>query len=308
MGFQHYLSDDFGNVHPVEGRDWNQWVSASRTRNWCKRNPLQDWLHAHGDAAGFERDSDPDPRTDLREFIFAKGHAFEAEVVALISRRVSVFTNEGFERPTQSIDACRQTFDAMTRGEPLVAQGVLWNPQNRTYGAADILVCSDVLRSLFPEALCAAEATEGAPGIGLWDCHYRVVDIKYTTLKPDKHGNATSELLPYMVQVFLYNEALGRIQDFTPGASYLLRRGWTGPGREESREMHGSPGSRASRRVRQTRDVGRHRQRRHCLKGSISNLASVIGCVRSHREQARTIERGRDGPHTKAHSCRRRTW
>ncbi len=229
MSFEHYTMDDRGTVHSPEGRDWNQWVSASRTRNWCKRNPLQDWLNLYGEAAGFERDPEPDPRTDFREFIFAKGHAFEAEVLRLLSDRAAVFHVEGFDWPSQSLDACRMTFDAMVRREPVIAQGVLWNPANRTYGAADLLVRSDVLRSLFPDAITREQSAIGAPRIGLSVCHYRVIDIKFTTLKLDRRWNASLEHLDYMAQTFVYNEALGRIQGYLPEASYLLGRSWTGP-------------------------------------------------------------------------------
>lgn len=229
MGFEQYITDDFGNAHPPAARDWDQWVSASRTRNWCKRNALHDWLERHGDVAGFERDPDPDPRTDFREFIFAQGRAFEAGVLALLSRRVSVFTIGGFERPAQSLDACRETYAAMVRAEPIISQGVLWNPQNQTYGAADALIRSDVLHALFPEAISATEVGRGAPGLSLGNCHYRVVDMKFTTLRLDKRGNASSEHLPYTAQVFLYNEALGRIQGYTPEHSYILGRSWSGP-------------------------------------------------------------------------------
>lgn len=236
MSLEHYINDDTGQASPPDLRVWDEWISASRTRNWCLRNPLQDWLERHGDAAGFQRDPEPDPRTDFREFIFAKGQAFEAAVLSLLARRVAVYAIQGFDRPTLSMDACRQTFDAMARAEPVIAQAVLWNPQNQTYGAADLLVRSDVLNSLFSDSIPADEAMNGAPGLGLARVHYRVVDIKYTTLKLDKRGNAGSEHLPYMAQVFLYNQALGRIQEYTPPQAYLLGRSWSGPGGEEGRD------------------------------------------------------------------------
>src|SRR5690606_22637106 len=132
----------------------------------------------------------------------------------------NVFAIEGFDKPTMSMEACRETFGAMARGEECISQGVLWNPANRTYGAADLLVRSDVLRSLFPDALTADEAKRGAPGLALVDVHYRVVDIKFTTLHLDRHGSASADHLPYMAQVFVYNEALGRIQGHLPDTSY----------------------------------------------------------------------------------------
>ena len=229
MSFEHYTPDDEGAVDDPTNRDWSRWVSASRTRNWCKRNPLQDWLELHGEKAGFERDPEPDPRTDFREFIFAKGRAFEAKVVELLSQRMTILAIDGFERPTMSHEACRKTFDAMARGEECITQGVLWNPVNRTYGAADLLVRSDVLRSLFPDALSEAEALIGAPTLGLASRHYRVIDIKFTTLRLDRHWNASRDLLPYSAQVFIYNRALGQTQGYLPPASYLLGRSWTGP-------------------------------------------------------------------------------
>ncbi len=210
--------------------DWDTWVSASRTRNFCLGNGLQDWLDRHGDAARFDRDAAVDERTDFREFIFAKGHAFEAAVVKLVDERIGMHTITCCERPTQCLHACRLTFESMKNGPPIIHQGVLWNPANRTYGAADLLIRSDVLRDLFPDALSSEEAMEGAAGLGASRWHYRVVDIKFTSLHLDRHWNASSgDHLPYMAQTFLYNEALGRIQGYLPANSYLLGRSWEGP-------------------------------------------------------------------------------
>src|SRR3990172_1270313 len=166
MSFDAYTTDDEGVVHQPLARVWTRWVSASRTRNWCLDNTLQDWLQRYGEVAGFTRDPELDARTDFRQFIFDKGHQFEAEVVELLHERVGVVAIDCGDWSTQSLDACRQTFEAMARGEPIIHQGVLWNPANETYGAADLLVRSDVLRSLFPDALSEAEAVEGAAGLG----------------------------------------------------------------------------------------------------------------------------------------------
>jgi len=229
MSLDAYTTDDQGVVHEPGARDWIRWVSASRTRNWCLANTLQDWLERYGEAAGFARDPEPDERTDFRQFIFDRGHQFEAEVVKLLHERVGVVAIDCGDWSTQSFDAGRQTFEAMARGEAIIHQGVLWNPANETYGAADLLVRSDVLRSLFPDTLSEAEATECATGLGTRRWHYRVVDIKFTSLRLDRHWNAGTSHLPYMAQTFIYNEALGRIQGYLPPVSYLLGRSWEGP-------------------------------------------------------------------------------
>jgi hypothetical protein len=120
-----------------------------------------------------------------------------------------------------------ETFAAMRAGVPVIHQGVVRDPQHRVFGAPDLLVRSDVLRSLFPAAIGEEESRMAALDLGgPW--HYRVVDIKFSTLHLlvngtlDNSGSAQA----YKLQTFVYNRALGRIQGFEPQASYLLGRGW----------------------------------------------------------------------------------
>ena len=79
---------------------------------------------------------------------------------------------------------------------------------------ADLLVRSDVLARLFPDSIPPDRALEDAPGLGLTDRHYRVIDIKFKGIhinQEDEVG-ATKGLLPFQAQVWVYNRALGRIQ------------------------------------------------------------------------------------------------
>jgi hypothetical protein len=89
-------------------------------------------------------------------------------------------------------------------------------------GVPALLVRSDVLGDLLGELI-------GGPHPALprergRESHYVVVDIKFVTLRVLKDGNASSEHVPYMVQNEIYNEALGRMQGYTPSASYLVGR------------------------------------------------------------------------------------
>ena len=216
IGFDAYLRNDTGTeIVPEEKADWRHWVSASRTRNWSRKDPLLDWLHLYGLEKGYERDAEPDLRTDFQEFVFRKGREFETAVVRHLGTIEPVFVIASGVEAVTSLEACRETFEAMRRGEPIIHQGVLRNPQTRTYGATDILIRSDVLYRLFPNALSAAEATVGAPGMGA------------AKLKLDKKWHAANDHLAYMVQTFLYSEALGRIQGYHTPTSYLLGRGWS---------------------------------------------------------------------------------
>lgn len=220
--------DDGTECAPTTREDWRDWVSASKTRNRLIDDPILDWLDLYGTERGYPRDDelpDYDERFDFMRFILAKGRQFESAACDWLSDRHDLVRIGTDWTDTQDVDAARRTWEELQQGREIVAQGVLWNPQARTYGAPDLLVRSDVLRSLFPEVITEDEAREPAPDLAAsW--HYRAIDIKYTTFHLLKNGHASTKHAAYMAQVFIYNEALGRLQGFTPPSAYLLGRAW----------------------------------------------------------------------------------
>jgi hypothetical protein len=224
-------ADDGTLVIPEEREEWREWVSATKARNWLYDDPLLDWLDRFGEDKGFERDQEAegfDPRTDFRPFIFGQGDAFEQGVLRLLAERTEVVTIGRSWEDSRSIDAAAATVEAMRDATPIIAQGVLRDPQHRTYGVADLLVRSDVLVELFPNDLSAEDAAIGAPALWLPNMHYRVIDIKLRVLdlRADGSIGRTADTLAYQAQVWVYNTALGRIQGYEPPASYLLGRNW----------------------------------------------------------------------------------
>ena len=167
-----------------------------------------------------------DPRTDMRLFVLQRGIAFEQAVVSLVREQVEtvrVATQPGDSRDP---DRALETVARMRDGADAIEQAVLRNPENRTYGVADLLVRADLLDRIVPGAVTESEAHLPAPGLGTpW--HYRVVDVKFRTLGLLADGHAGSDLLHYAVQVWLYNEALGRVQGLVAPSAFLLGRGWT---------------------------------------------------------------------------------
>ena len=76
IGFDAYLRNDAGTeIVPASQIEWRNWVSASKTRNWCRKDPLLDWLNLFGAEKGYEVDPAPDPRTDFQEFVSFGGDA-----------------------------------------------------------------------------------------------------------------------------------------------------------------------------------------------------------------------------------------
>ena len=224
--------DDGSALQPTAQAEWDDWVSATRTRNYVLGDPVLDWLELCGEAHGFQRDTELpqyDERTDFTRFVFAQARRFEDAVVGLLRQRYEIVTIASGPQDARSLEAAESTFQAMIEGAPIVYQGVLLDPQHRTYGMPDLLVRSDVLAELYPDALAQDEAHHAAPDLGGRGYHYRVVDIKFGTLGLLAGGdlNNAGSAPAYKVQIFNYNQALGRLQGFEPPTSFLLGRGWT---------------------------------------------------------------------------------
>ncbi len=231
MGIDALTHDLAGNlVVPETEAEWDEWVSASRTRNHVLGQPLLDWLDRYGEEHGFERDPEHEP-TDFLHFLFGQGNAFEAAVVEHLRGLVEVRTivpEDAGREVRQDLAVAEETFAAMTEGVPIIFQGTLRDAETRTYGGPDLLVRSDVLAALFPESFNEAQAAARAPDLGIGERHYRVVDIKYSTLHlaaGGELGNGGSAPA-YKAQVYLYNRALGRLQGYLPPDAFVLGRGW----------------------------------------------------------------------------------
>jgi len=211
--------------------DWREWVSATATRNFILQDPLLDWLQIHGRENGFVPDIEQagyDPRTDFTLFIFEKGRQFEAAVLKHIQSLFPMTVIASDRGDSRRYEKAEATFEAMVQGLPVISQAVLWDAENRTYGVADLLIRSDVLLQLFPNTTFYFDPTIPAPHLGNPNWHYRVVDIKFTTLDltaSGELGNGGSNVA-YKAQLYVYNQALGRLQGYRPSVSYLLGRGW----------------------------------------------------------------------------------
>ena len=233
MGIEALTHTDSGKeIIPASRQDWKDWVTASSTRSYALNDPLLDWLNVYGNDNGFRRDNELenyDPRTDFTQFIFRKGSEFENAVVEHIGTILPVCSIATDYRRSRSLEAAVETFDAMCRGESVIAQGVLWDAENRTYGLADLLVRSDLFIDLFPGNITEDESRIPAPDIKNSSWHYRVIDIKYSTLSFNSDGtlsDSSGSSWAYKLQVYLYNRMLGRLQGYQPEEAFLLGRGW----------------------------------------------------------------------------------
>ena len=217
---------------PVTNEDWQQWVSAGRTRNWMLRDPLIDWLQLYGKSRDYipkQELGEYNKDLDFLEFLLDRGREFEAGILRLLKEQCEVTTIAQEYQEMRRLEKAEETFEAMRTGAPIIYQAVLWDAQNMNYGSPDFLVRSDVLHRIFPNSMSEKEAEASAPDLGADGWHYRVVDSKFTTL----HLNASGSEIDnggsgpaHKAQLYIYNRMLGRLQGFEPSASYLLGRGW----------------------------------------------------------------------------------
>lgn len=216
LGIEALTHRDDGTLRDPTIEGWDEWISASSTRNYALGDPILDWLEVYGEAQGYVRDDalpGYDLRTDFREFLFAQGREFEARVIAHLRRETDVRTIINDHLQTRSLDAAERTLAAMREGIPVFYQGVLWDAEHGAFGAPDLLVRADILERLFPGTLDAKAIAVAAPDLGgKW--HYRVVDVKFSTLHLNAAGTDLTNggsMPAYKTQLFLYNRALGRI-------------------------------------------------------------------------------------------------
>lgn len=225
-----WTRDDGTIDDPATDQQWDTWVHASAIRHWCDGDPLLDWLDRYGEERGFVRDDRTpsyDARFDLPRLIGERGREFEALVLARLEDRYRLARVGELPEDSRSRDAARATWQSMANGEPVIARGVLRDPQARTYGTADLLVRSDVLRDLVPGAFDGEETPLVAPALPGQRWHYRLIDVRYSTLDLLKDGSlSTSSDLGLMARLWLLNTALGRLQGATPPYAYVLGRGW----------------------------------------------------------------------------------
>jgi hypothetical protein len=201
------------------------------------RDPLLDWLNQYGEAQGFVRDDQLpgyDPRTGFGRFIIEKGQAFERAVLELLRNRCEVVPIGMTPGDSRDLGKAQQTLEAMQAGVEVIHCAVLHDEVSRTYGMPDLLVRGDVLERLFPDAYAFERGPKrggtGSEPTGRLSAprHYRVVDIKFTTLHLLKSGEFSSDGSgpAYKAQLFVYNRALGRAQGYEPPAAFLLGRSW----------------------------------------------------------------------------------
>ena len=169
-----------------------------------------------------------------------QGKKFETRFIEFLysTHGKDMIIDIGGDDNARSEEKVQQTLDAMNKGIiAFIHSGVLHNSENQTYGVPDLLVRSDWIRELV--GVCPIEKDkEKNRAKKLRDVfdpdqtptyHYRVIDIKFTTLYLSADGTDlnTGSIPAWKGQLWIYNHALGKLQGYEPPQAYILGRKWT---------------------------------------------------------------------------------
>jgi hypothetical protein len=213
----------------------DRWVTASETRNYILGDPFADWVKMWWGKT--ERPSSPvtkcgpktppKPVTNTSSFIMNQGNIFETNILSELKTKFSsqemlCIGAHHFNARDRSIFA--QTRNAIANKVPIIYGGVLHNPDTKTYGVPDLIVRRDYLSKLFSSY---EKECDVGPQVNM-SSTYAIVDIKFTTipLKSDGVHILNSGSFPaYKSQLFVYNDALSKIQNYENPHTYVLGRG-----------------------------------------------------------------------------------
>lgn len=229
------------------------WVSATRVKYYLLDDMCVDWLSRYYETYGIFEDEETQKTKNERKdqmndasyinLLLEGGNKFEQEVYKKLNERfrddfVIVFDENDLDKFANERDingSIRQkyneTIEKMTDGIPIIAQAVMINDENMTYGIADLLVRSDYLVKIFDHYDAEEDLTlnDMAPLINGDNYHYRVIDCKWTTIPLCIDGKRIRNegLFPaYKGQLTIYNTCLERMQGYIPDRSYILGKAW----------------------------------------------------------------------------------
>lgn len=215
-----------------------EWLPATSTFNYMMKDPLIDWLEQHylsftASNPKFKKEIEKEiPSSyNFTEYIMEQGKIFERKVIEMIIERFGKdrVVQVNSEKSPRNPEKAKETLGYMNCGIPIIHGGLVYNPENQTFGIPDLLVRSDWINFLVktPVLLKDEEKKKATNLQGHW--HYRAIDIKYKclSLKADQKHLLNSSAFPaYKSQLCINNMALGYMQGYLPDQVYILGRRW----------------------------------------------------------------------------------
>ncbi len=235
---------------PQNAKWGTEWIPATSTRNYMMRDSLVDWLDLYGENKKYtistsvaspslnntnvnnpsvNNVASPIVNTnpqDLYTILKDQGKIFEKNVVNLLKKRFKKALVSLAECDPKLQSSVEQTVNEMKKCTPIIHNACVHDVKNKTYGIIDLLVRSDYINKITKTSYLEKKDIDiQAPNLSKY--HYRVIDIKFSTLNLCANGINVLNIgrIPaYKTQLWIYNQAIGNIQGYTPPCTYLLGR------------------------------------------------------------------------------------
>lgn len=198
-----------------------QCLRCSDTRNYLAKDPILDWLDLYGRERGFVSDRDAvgyDRTTDMLLFLNEKTSAFRQAVVQHLGAQFDLIEID--REITDEEARHRATIAAIEEGREIVARPLLRDESRHLEATPSLLVRNDILARIACRPVQRLNVDDPR--------HYRVVDIKYTTLPLDRKGCIGNDgsMRARKVQAWMANRLLASMQGYEPDAAHVIGRGW----------------------------------------------------------------------------------
>jgi len=148
----------------IDDLDEKSWVSAGKTANWMRNDPLLDYLSMYcsespsivpdiimGNTVNkYNEENVVVPKTHPHAFILEQGNQFEIAVLAHIKKKFpKKVVQVAFNKKDIILDSkAKETIEHMKNGVPFIYQAVLHDWDTQTFGSPDFMVRSDYLHKL----------------------------------------------------------------------------------------------------------------------------------------------------------------
>ena len=223
------------------------WVAASKTRNFALDDPILDYCRAYNvkdiddDPVKMINNFEPSSRierknksledsTSFVDFLLTSGNKFEEEIMSCIEKKfkgnVIKICNGIDSRNMKHFD---ETLSEMKKGTPIIYQAVMYNFEHKVFGSADLLIRSDYLNKVVNCEVMSKDVECIKAPLLKDNYHYCVVDIKHSKLHLNTDGltiRNNNNIKPFKTQIAIYNLALGEMQGYLPDQSYIIGNGW----------------------------------------------------------------------------------
>lgn len=204
----------------------NTWISAGKTRNYLLNDPLIDYLKLNQNTnTNLNFKKRKSSNEDFHNIILDNGHIFEQQIIdklhELYPGQISTIINPNQSNLSIITNPAyfKITIDKINERMPIIYQGVLHNPIDKTYGVPDLIVRGDYITKIFQTTLDII-----SPDL------YYIIDIKNSNIQLSSSSDQILNNLnikPYKSQILIYHRILSQIQKTDTNLAFILASRFT---------------------------------------------------------------------------------